>query len=287
MSKLEKIITFIDIVEENSFAGAARKQKISTAAISKQLSLLEDELGTQLLKRTTRQITLTEIGAQYYEQCKKVLVELQEAENAIAGSQREATGILRITCNRHFSFHKIIPRLPEFIAQNPKLQINFEIAERFPDLAHEKIDIVYGVTIEGPPDLVRRRVDHTRYVLCASPGYLSKHGTPNSPNDLHKHLYISHSMRKPMDMLSFADGKEIYVQPFLLLNDTHAMRECALNDMGIIKLHDYEVADALKAGSLIELLPEYKSPKIPIYLYYQKSRYLLPKIRRFIDFYVV
>lgn len=285
MSKFEQIITFISVIEENGFAAAARKKGVSTAAISRQITALEKKLSSQLLKRTTRSISLTEIGTEYYQRCKNALNELHEAESAISNSKDEATGSLHIMANRYFAITHLLPRLAEFIRLNPKLQIHFQLAERLPNLEKEGIDILFGVSIEGTAELVRRRVATTRYVLCASPKYLKKRGRPKQPSDLIKHHYITHSIRKPNNLVSFKDGKEIYVTPTLWLNDSYAMRECAIRDMGIVNLHDYMVADAIKDGKLIEVLKEYQEPKKNIYLYYQQSRYLQPKIRRFIDFY--
>lgn len=285
MSKFDQIATFINVIEENGFAAAARKQGLSTAAISRQITQLESSLKTELLKRTTRQISLTEIGAEYYQHCKKTLTELREAELAIAGSQTEARGILRVMSAHYFAGHYLLPRLPQFMKENPKLKIKLELAERFPDLAKENIDLLFGVSMEGPPDLVRKRVATTRYVLCASPKYLKKHGTPRIPEDLIKHHYITHSMRNPDHVITFRNNKEVHVEPTLWLNNTTAMRDCALQHMGIVKLHDYIVADALKDGRLIELLPEFSEREQSVYLFYQKSRHLQPKIRKFIDFY--
>lgn len=285
MSKLERIAAFIEVVEANSFAAAARKLGVSTAAISRQVARLEADLGVSLLQRTTRQLSLTELGSQYFQQCKKTLGELTEAELLLAGSQSEARGLLRVTSSRYFALKYLIPRLAEFRALNPKLQINFELAERFPDLAQEGIDILFGVSMEGPAELVRRRVAVARYVLCASPDYLKKYGTPKTPGDLSQHLYITHSMRKPDNLIKLKDGKELYMKPVLWFDDSRAMRECAIKGMGMVNLHDYIVADALRDGTLKELLPEYQEKQQPVYLYYQQSRYLQPKIRRFIDFY--
>ncbi|KTD19297.1 transcriptional regulator [Legionella lansingensis] len=285
MSKLERIATFISVIEENGFAAAARKKGVSTAAISRQITALEKELGVQLLNRTTRQISLTEIGEEYFQQCKKVLSELQEAESAITKSKNEATGALHIMANRYFAITHILPRLSEFMELNPKVCIHFQLAERFPNLEKEGIDVLFGVSIEGSSELVRRRVITTRYILCASPSYLEKYGIPEHPSDLVKHRYITHSIRKPNNVVSFKNGKEIHINPTLWLNDSYAMRECAIHDMGIVNLHDYMVTDAIKKGELIEILREYQEPHKNVYLYYQQSRYLQPKIRRFIDFY--
>lgn len=287
MSKFDKISSFIKVVDENGFAAAARKEGISTPAISRKVAALERELGAQLLLRTTRQIKLTEIGEDYYRQCKKILNELTDAETVIAESKNEAMGELRIVANRYFAIIHLLPTLPEFMRQNPKLRIHFQLAERFPNLEKEGIDILFGVSIEGSSELVRRRVATTRYVLCASPNYLKKMGMPERPHDLVKHHYITHSMRKPDDVVLFKDGKEIHVNPTLWLNDSYAMRECALQDMGIVNLHDYMVADAIQEGKLVEILQEYQEPQKNVYLYYRQSRYLQPKIRKFIDFYLL
>src|ERR1700721_44524 len=121
MSKFDRIAIFISVTEENGFANAARKRGVSTAAISRQIATLESELGAQLIQRTTRQISLTDLGLEYYQHCKKTFSALLEAEAAITNSQQEATGTLYITSNRHFASKYLIPRLPEFMQQNPKL----------------------------------------------------------------------------------------------------------------------------------------------------------------------
>lgn len=285
MTKFDQIAAFIAVIEENGFAAAARKQQVSTAAISRQVARLESELKTQLIRRTTRQISLTEIGARYYQQAKKVMDDLLEAELAIADSQTTATGILTVTSNRYFAIQHLLPRLPEFMALNPHLKLNLELAERFPDLVQESIDLIFGVSIEGPQELVRKRVADTRYVFCAAPSYLEQYGMPRIPSDLSKHRYITHSMRKPDNVLVFKDNKEVQVNPILWLNDSRAICGCAIAGMGIAKLHDYIVAEAIRSGDLVEVLSGFQDTAQPVYLYYQQSRYLQPKIRKFIDFY--
>ena len=286
MSKLDRISTFILVVEENGFAAAARKKSLSTAAISRQVSALEDELGVELLLRTTRKLSLTQTGEAYYRQCKKTLDALREAELAIAESKSEATGVLNIMVNRYFAIRHILPRLSEFMELNPQLRIHFQLAERFPNLEKEGIDILFGVSVEGSAELIRRRVATTRYVLCASPEYLKKYGTPKNPVDLLKHKYITHSIRKPDDIIFLKNNKEIRVNPMLWLNDSFSMRECALHSMGIVNLHDYMVENDLKEKRLIEILPKHQELQKYIYLYYQQSRYVQPKIRKFIDFFI-
>ncbi len=285
MNKLECITAFIAVVEKNSFVAAAKKCGISTAAVSRKISHLEFEFKTKLLHRTTRKISLTEIGAQYYQQCKKLIKELIEAESAIMGNQSELTGILNITSSRYFAIRHLIPKLPGFMALYPQLKIKLELAERFPDLDKEEVDLIFGVSVEGPEKLVRKRVATTHYVRCASPQYLKEYGTPKIPADLSQHRYIAHTMRVSNNVEKFKGNKEIYVKPILFLNDSRAMRECAIQHMGIVKLHDYVVNHALQDGRLVEILSEYREARQSVYLYYQQSRYLQPKIRKFIDFF--
>lgn len=285
MSKLEQIEAFLNIVHENSFVAAAKKQGISTAAISRQISRLEADLGVQLLERTTRHIALTEIGSQYYQHCKNVLAELDQANALITGAQAEPTGTLNITSNRYFANEYLIPYLSEFLSLYPKITMNLELAERFPDFSEEKIDILFGVSLEGPPDLVRKRITTTRYVLCASPDYLKKFGIPKSPDELYHHFYITHVMRKPDNVIQFRDDKKICLTPILFLNDCLTMLECAIRGIGMVMLHNYVVRDAINKGLLIEVLKDFQEPEKPVYLYYQHQRYLQPKIRHCIDFF--
>jgi DNA-binding transcriptional LysR family regulator len=286
MNKFDKLSTFITVVEENGFAAAAKIKGVTTGTISKQIALLESELGVQLLHRTTRQLSLTEIGKTYYEYCKNPMLELEQADRVIAESKQEATGTLNIVASRYFAITHIIPKLSAFMRLNPRLQINLQLDERFPNLEKEEIDVLFGISIEGTDDLVRRRVAKTRYILCASPQYLKKYGIPLLPTDLQKHHFITHIMRKPNNVIHFNNDEQIKVEPILFLNDTFAMRECALLGNGVVNLHDFLVADALKEGKLVELLSDYQLPEMNVYLYYKQSRYKLFKIRKFIDFFV-
>lgn len=285
MPHFSQISAFITVVEQNSFAAAARQLSVSTAAVSRQVARLEADLNVQLLYRTTRRVSLTEMGAEYYQQCKKVLEGLAEAERTISASQAMAKGTLSITSSRYFALQYLLPRLPKFMAQNPKLEIKLELAERFPDLEKEDIDLIFGMSMPKSLDLVQKRVADTRYVLCASPGYLKKYSSPKIPEDLRQHRYLTHSMRRPDNTIILKNNREMTVRPFLQINDSQGLRDCTIQGMGIVQLHDYMVSDALKDGRLIELLKDFSPSQQPVYLYYQQSRYLQPKIRRFIDFY--
>jgi DNA-binding transcriptional LysR family regulator len=286
MSKLDWLETFINVVDKNSFAAAARKQGISAAAISRQIAALEKELKTQLLQRSTRHLKLTEPGRLYYQRCKEILNELTAAEAEIAQGNVVPAGELSVTSSRYFAQNYLLPYLAEFMQLYPKLTVKLELAERLPDLISENIDVLLGVSMVGSPDLIHRRIATTRYVMCASPKYLKQYGIPKKPEDLIKHNYITHSMRAPADVLSFDKGKVIQVKPMLWLNDAQAMLMCAVQGMGIVKLHDYMVKEALAKKQLVEVLASHHVAEQAVYLYYQPGRYLQTKIRCFIDFYL-
>lgn len=285
MHDLKRLIIFTSVVEEMSFAGAARKLGITNAAVSKQVITLEETLKIQLLQRTTRKLQLTEAGKIYFEHAKRVLGELQEIESVFHDLKAEPSGNLRIGCARHFAECYLIPHLEEFLGKYPKINMEILILERTPNLAREGIDINMGHRYVGGEDDIHKKISEVKYVFCASPEYLHKFGVPQKPQDLHQHRYITHFNRNPDDLLKFRNGKEIRLKPFLRVDDSRIMVECAKQGLGIVKLHKYAVADALKNKELVEVLKGWDNSIQPIYLCYQPQRYMQPKIRHFIDFF--
>lgn len=285
MSKFERYVTFYSVIGENSFAGASKRLGISSAAISKQVTKLEEEIGVQLLKRSTRKLELTEAGALFFENVSKFLYEIEEFEALFSEMRKEPFGCLCIGGGRYFIEKYVIPHLGEFNQLYPKVSFQFKVHERRVDLGCEGIDVNLGHTVVGGQNDIHRKIFTTRYVLCASPLYLQKFGTPKVPQDILNHRYITHGMRAPDHVLEF-DEEEIHVAPFMRVNDTLLMKQCALQGIGIVKMHHYVVADELKEKRLIEILEQYDNTTQPIYLCYQPTRYLKPKIRHFIDFLV-
>ncbi len=277
---------FVSVVEEGSLASAARKVGISSAAVSKQLTKIEKDLGVQLLIRSTRHLELTETGRQFYIQCQRVLDEAQEAHALISQMRREPSGSLHVLSGRHFALSYIIPNVETFLLQYPLIHLNLELGERIPDLQNEDIDLVIGMSISSSGDVIQKKIANTSYVYCASPQYLEHFGKPRRAEDLKKHRYITHSMRKPDDVIEFSNGKSINVQPYIRVNDTQAMLEFALKGLGIVKLHRYVVQHYLDERALQEVFSEENKRDIPIYVAYMQRRFLPSKIRCFIDFFV-
>lgn len=283
MYSLEQIQTFVKVVEANSYVAVAQQLKLSKAAISKQISSLEQELGIKLIERTTRRLSLTEGGSLYYAQCKRLLELVTEMNGLVSTMRKEPTGTLKLFCGRYFGENVIVPYLGEFMEAYPKVRINLWLEERIPNLVKEEVDLLIGVSMPGPPEAIRRTLSKTRYVFCASPSYLERFGVPLKPTDLIQHRYITHAMRQPDHVLVFGD-LQLNLDPYLRINDAWAMLKCAINGLGIVKLHDYMVKESLKSGHLIEVLQPFSQEEYAVSLYYMQNRYLSPKIRHFIDF---
>ncbi len=284
MQNLSQLKTFVLTSKLGSLAAVARTLKISPAAVSKQLTKLEDELGIQLLIRTTRRLQLTEIGMNYYQQALRIMEEVDAASTLISEGKAVPFGNLKIVSGRHFAASYIVPHIKEFLLKYPQIELNLELAERIPDLNLEGIDVLIGMSISANEEAIQKRIATTSYSFCASPEYLKLFGIPKKPEDLKNHRYITHSMRKPDDELQF-DGKgTIALTPYIRVNDSQTMLDFALEGLGIVKLHRYVVKKHLEDGSLQEILASYNKNEIPIYVAYPERRFIASKVRCFIDF---
>lgn len=286
MTDLSLMKTFVLTSELGSLAAVARILGISAAAVSKQLTRLEEALGLQLLMRSTRRIELTEVGISYCLQCRRVLEEVDSASDLISQIKIVPYGVLKVVSGRHFAASYIVPHMKEFLLRYPKIEMNLELAERIPDLNAEAIDVLIGMSISATGDSIQKRIATTSYSFCASPDYLEQFGIPKKPDDLKKHRYIGHSMRKPDNELLFHNKKIVTVSPYIRVNDAQTMLNFALDGLGIVKLHHYVVKEHLDRGSLKELLISYKNSDVPIYAAYPQRRFIASKIRCFIDFIV-
>ncbi|MDO8954954.1 MAG: LysR family transcriptional regulator [Gammaproteobacteria bacterium] len=286
MSKLDRIYTFVSVVEQNSFINAAKKLKTAPATITRQINALEAELGIQLIIRTTRRLKLTEIGDLYYVEAKKLLEQFDATESLIAQSQSEPSGKLTVSLHRYFARWLVEPHLAEFMQTYPKIALHLNLGEFVPDFTLESSDIIFGTLGDGPADSVRKRIMSSEFIYCASPKYLAQYGTPLKPTDLINHRIIVHTIRRPADQLTFRNHAPLHINPVLWLNDSSMMKQAAINGLGIIKILNFRVEQALKAGRLVKILPSYGEVDYPVYLYYRANRYLDPKIRAFIDFFL-
>lgn len=283
MNTLGLIQTFCKVAQYRSFTAVAKQLAISAAAVSKQISLLEADLGATLLERTTRKVSLTAVGEAYYREAQGILQALEQAKTVVMASQAEPIGTLRIKSSRFFAENIILPRMPDFTHQYPQIIVDMQIAEEVPHLLAEELDVVYGMSMQVASNSIQKKITTTRYVFVASPKYLERHGYPKKPADLQKHAYLTHSMREPNNSWTFASQETIHLNPILYLNDAAALCESACRGLGIVALHHYQVAKCLEEGTLIELFPENKQLIIPVYLFYHPARFLQPKLRVWIE----
>lgn len=283
MIKLKALKVFMLAVEEGSIVRAAKLLNFSKAAASKQLIELEKNLNIQLLQRTTRTLKLTDVGESYYESVKKIFMAIEDSQLVVEQTKDKLAGTLKIMSHRYFGEKYIVDNLKEFMNMHPSLKIDLELADRFPDLEKENIDILCGVAHEGSDNLVRRKISKMQHIYCASPDYLNAYGIPRTPDELKKHQYITHSFRSP-DNLIILNNKKIYINYCIRINDAQSMLKCALNGLGIIRIHNYIAEEALRKHQLIEVLAKYKEPEKPIYVFYRQQRFVQPKIRSFLDF---
>ncbi|STX29564.1 transcriptional regulator [Legionella beliardensis] len=283
MNTLGLIQTFCKVAQHCNFTAAAHMLNISAAAVSKQISLLEKELGVALFERTTRRVTLTAIGELYYQEIQKVLLSLEQATNLVAKTKTEPAGVIRVKSARFFAEKIILPRMICFQKRYPQITLDLQIAEQVPHLPAEELDVVFGMSMAVASNSIQKKIGTTRYIFCASPAYLKQAGVPREPADLAHHAYITHSMRKPNDSWTFTNGETVSLKPTLYLNDATAMVDCACRGLGIVVLHSYQVADALKTGELIEILTDYQMPAIPVFIFYHPARFMQPKVKVWVE----
>lgn len=285
MPDFTQMKTLVLIADLGSLAAVARELKISSAAISKQLSRLEDKLGVQLLVRSTRRVEFTDAGLNYCYQCRRILEEVEAASALISQSKATPSGVLKVFSGRNFGNKYIVPHIKEFLTKYPQIELDLELAERIPDLSLESLDVSIGMSISASGESIQKRIATTNYVFAASPDYLKKMGIPKKPTDLKKHSYITHSVRNPDNELVFRGRDIVTLTPYLRVNDVEAMLKFALDGLGIIMVHLYAIEDYLKCGKLKEVLVGFSDSEIPLYVAYPKRRFVPSRTRCFIDFF--
>jgi DNA-binding transcriptional LysR family regulator len=289
MDKTQEMASFVAVVEAGSFVGAADALGLSKAAVSRQVGDLERRLGTRLLHRTTRRLSLTDDGQLFHARAKEVLAAIDEAESEITSRSGEPSGLLRINAPLTFGVLHLAPLWGRFADAHPKVSLEIDLSDRIVDLVEEGYDLAVRITNLPSSQLVSRQLAKSRMVLCASPDYLARHGVPAHPRDLAAHRVISYSYWSTRDEWSFTgpDGEvRVRTQPRIHANNGDTCRAAALDHQGIILQPDFLVGDDLRQGTLVELLPDYASLTIGIHAVYPTRKYLPIKTRRMVDFLV-
>ncbi len=288
MDKLSNMRMFVQVAERGSFSAAAAALGTTRSAASKQVLALEDELGVRLLNRTTRQVSLTEVGWTYYERVVRLLEELVETELAVQSLHQEPKGILRVNGPMSFGTLFLGNAIADFIAANAGLHVQLTLTDRFIDPVEEGADVTIRIASLENSSLIARKLANVRRCLCASSDYLSRHPEPRSPQELGGHdcLYYGHGATGYRWPLRGPDGQEVTVpiQAKLCANNGEIIAQAAAKGLGIAALPEFLVDSALKSGALKIVLPGWRPPGIAIYALYTPNRYLAAKVRLFIDF---
>lgn len=287
MDRFLEMQTFSAVVDAGSFVKAAEALDLSKAAVSRHVGDLEARLGVRLLHRTTRRLSLTEEGQVFYARCKEVLADIDEAEAEISSRSGAASGLLRVNAPVTFGIRHLAPLWGEFRERHPQVRLDVTLADRVVDLVEEGYDLAIRIATLASSTLISKRLARTRMVLCASPRYLAAHGAPRHPAELAGHAVISYSYWLTRDEWHFdgpAGRVSVKTDPCMHTNSGDTCRAMALAHQGVILQPSFLIAEDLAAGTLVELMPEFRSIELGIYAVYPTRKHVSPKVRVLIEF---
>lgn len=289
MDKFIEMKTFTEVVDSGSFVKAADTLSMSKAAVSRHVNDLESRLGVRLLHRTTRRLSLTEEGQVFHARCRELLSEIEQAEAEITSGITDASGLVRVNAPVTFGIRHLAPLWGEFQARHPKLTLEVTLSDRVVDLVEEGYDLCVRIADLPNSTLVSKRLATTRLALCASPQYLLARGTPRHPGELAGHAIIAYSYLATRDEWVF-DGPQgkvsVRTQPRIRTNNGDTCRAAALAHQGVVLQPTFLVGEDLRAGTLVELMPEYRSADLGIHAVYPTRKHVSPKVRLLIEFLV-
>jgi DNA-binding transcriptional LysR family regulator len=286
MDRLTSLTAFVRVVDSGGFSAAGRRLNMSTTMVSNHVQSLEDRLGARLLNRTTRKVSLTEVGKAYYDRCIQILADIEQADDIAGALQSTPRGTLRIYTATHI-VPFIAPVVAEFLARYPDVKVDLSMGERAVDIIDEGYDI--AVRLTPPPDssLIVRSLATWRHVLCCSPAYLEKHGRPQQLSDLSDRNCVRHVLYPFEDEWRFVDRKgapaSVRVSGNLISNSGDTLRMAALQGVGVCLAPGFLIHADLEDGRLVRLLPEYRTVEFAMNAVYPHRHHLSAKVRTFID----
>ncbi|GAB5994303.1 LysR family transcriptional regulator [Aeromonas enteropelogenes] len=286
---LNAALILVRIVDKGSFTAAAQELGMTKAMVSRRIAELERRLGVRLLYRSTRQLTLTEEGEQYYQRCSKAVDALTEAELMLSARQQEVTGTLKLAVPIETGQLVVGRMVAKFLQRYPAMQVELELTNRILDPISEGLDAVVRVGDMSNSNLAARRLWSTERLLCASPDYLARSPAIARPEDLLRHERVAVSSGFLASHWCFEqDGREVLVDPpsRFRVNNITCAREAAKAGLGVASLPAMLCLEELECGELVSLLPEWQQPRVPIYLLFPERRLMPRKLRAFIDFMV-
>src|SRR5215470_3809729 len=286
MDRLSAMAAFVAVVDEAGFAAAARKLGQSPPAVTRAVAELESRMGVRLLTRTTRSVRLTEAGTRYAADCRRILADVADAEASTIGVHSQPRGHLVITAPVLFGSMHVTPIVAEYLDRYPETDVSCWFVDRVVNLIEEGIDVAVRIGELADSSLQAVAVGRVDRVLCASRGYLKRHGTPREPRDLTEHRVISAGGVSPTQEWSFmADGKpqRVRIRPRLSTTSNDSAIAAALDGFGITRVLSYQIAEHVKRGKLERILERYEPPPWPIHVVHREGRHVAHKARAFVD----
>jgi DNA-binding transcriptional LysR family regulator len=286
MDRLTSLTAFVRVVDSGGFSAAGRRLNMSTTMVSNHVQALEDRLGARLLHRTTRKVSLTEVGKAYYDRCVQILADIEQADDIAGALQSTPRGTLRIYTATHI-VQFVAPVVARFLATYPEVRVDLSMGERNIDMIEEGYDL--AVRLTPPPDssLIMRSLATWRHVLCCSHGYLEQHGRPQQLSELAERNCVRHINYPYRDEWRFVDRRgapaAVKVSGNLISNSGETLRMAALEGAGIFLAAGFLVADDLDMGRLVRLLPDYRPVELAMNVVYPHRHHLSAKVRTFIE----
>jgi DNA-binding transcriptional LysR family regulator len=287
MDRFDEMRAFTAVVDAGSFVRAAEALQISKTAVSRLVGDLETRLGLRLLHRTTRRLSLTAEGEVFNARCRDLLAGVEEAEAEVTARADAAVGVLRLNVPVSFGLLHLAPLWPLFLQQHPFVTLDVTLSDRIVDLVEEGYDVAVRIAQLPASSLISRRLATTRLVLCASPEYLRRHGTPAHPAEIAQHTAFSYTLLATGDTWNF-DGPDgpvsVKVTPRMRSNSGDVCCAAALQHQGIVLQPTFLIGPQLRTRALVEILPAYRSTELGVYAVYPSRKHVTPKVRVLIDF---
>jgi DNA-binding transcriptional LysR family regulator len=290
MARLEDMETFVRVVEAGSISGAADRLGIAKSAVSRRITDLEERLGAQLFRRTTRKLSMTDTARRYYERCILILADIQEAEQAVLDEHATLRGSLRVAVPLSFGLLHLGPAIEAFMEQHPDVEFDLDFNDRQVDLLSEGFDVALRIADLPDSSLIARRLAPIHLIACASPAYLALHGTPTTPDELGDHDCLTYSNMVNPGVWRYVspDGKQssVRVHSRLQANNGDFLCQAAIAGQGITRQPSFLVYKAIEQGQLVPLLCDYGWHSVNAYAVYPQTRHLSQRVRAFVDFLV-
>ncbi|MDX1804364.1 MAG: LysR family transcriptional regulator [Alcanivorax sp.] len=285
MQHWDRIEAFVEVVRRGAFVDAARHLGVSSSHVSRLVARLETQLGTQLLYRTTRRLTLTDAGTVYFEHCGQLFDGFQEALTAISDYQQQPTGVLRLTCATTFGERFIAPLVNDFLAAHRQLSVQMDFTNRRVDIVDEGFDVAIRTGALPDSSLIARKLCRRREYVVGSADYFQRHARPHTLGELSRHNCLQGSAQQwTFDVDD--QHRHWRVQGNWRANSGVALLDAARKGLGLVQLPDYYVEADLQSGRLVSVLDQYACTHTAVWVVYPRHRHLSPKVRQFVDFLV-